>query len=97
MVPLEPIHFDFMQHGINQIAAKAARDGITATGHRYKPPTDPVGSGRLEHHRREAMERAWLAPGQSHSNLGGATTRRIVVPRAGNSSPHRENAPFGTL
>ena len=59
VVPLEPAHFDFMQHGINHIAAKAARDGITTMGHRYKPPTDPVGSGRPEHRRREARERAW--------------------------------------
>ena len=61
VVPLEPAHFDFMQHGINHIAAKAARDGITTMGHRYKPPPDPVGSGRPEHRRREAMERAWSA------------------------------------
>ena len=61
VVSLEPTHFDFMQHGINHIAAKAVRDGIATMGHRYKPPTDPVGSGRPEHRRREVMERAWSA------------------------------------
>ena len=61
VVPLEPTHFDFMQHGINYIAAKAAKDGIATMGHRYKPSPDPVGSGRPEHRYREAMERAWSA------------------------------------
>ena len=61
VVPLEPARFDFMLHGINHIAAKAARNGIATMGHRYKPSPDPVGSGRPEHRRREAMERAWSA------------------------------------
>ena len=61
VVLLEPTHFDFMQHVINHIAAKAARDGIATMGYRYKSLPDPVGSDRPEHRRREAMERAWLA------------------------------------
>ena len=37
VVPLEPAYFDFMQHGINHLAAKTARDGIATIGCRYKP------------------------------------------------------------
>ena len=61
VVPLEPARFDCMLHGINHIAAKAARDGIATMGYRYKSLPDPVGSDRPEHRRREAMERAWSA------------------------------------
>lgn len=57
VVPLEPAHFDFMQHGINHIAAKAARDGITTMGYRYKSPSDPAG-------RNTAAGKPWNGPGR---------------------------------
>ena len=53
-------HFDFMQHGLNHVAAYAAREGVTPMGGRYKPPQPP--SDHLsEPRRREAMERAAYA------------------------------------
>ena len=61
IVPLAPDHFDFMQHGVNHVAAHAARDGITPMGHRYHPPSPPSEPGPSERHRREAMERTWHA------------------------------------
>ena len=41
ITPLAADHFDFMQHGINHVAAYAARDGITPMGYRYRPPSEP--------------------------------------------------------
>ena len=35
---LDTAHFDFMQHGLNHVAAHAAREGVTPRGERYKPP-----------------------------------------------------------
>lgn len=54
---LDTAHFDFMQHGLNHVAAYAAREGVTSMGDRYKlpmPPPDHLSETR----RREAMERA---------------------------------------
>lgn len=42
-----------------------------------------------------ALVLAANTPEQSHSNLGGATVRKIVVSRVGNSLLHRENGPSG--
>lgn len=57
---LDTAHFDFMQHGLNHVAAYAAREGVTPMGDRYKPPKPP--SDHLsEPRRREAMERAAYA------------------------------------
>ena len=47
VVPLEPAHFDFMQHGINHIAAKAARDGVATIGCRHKLPSGSRGTGLI--------------------------------------------------
>ena len=59
---LTPSFFNFMQHGLNHVAAQATRDGITIMGFKFRPPSgehppDPSD----EHRRREAMERAWAA------------------------------------
>ena len=57
---LDTAHFDFMQHGLNHVAACAAREGVTSKGVRYKllkPLPDHVSEPR----RREAMERAAYA------------------------------------
>ena len=61
ITPLAADHFDFMQHGINHVAAHAAREGITPMGCRYRPPSEPQEPTLPEHHRRESMERAWHA------------------------------------
>ena len=57
---LDTAHFDFMQHGLNHMAAFAAREGVTSMGDRYKPPKPPP-DHRPETLRREAMERAAYA------------------------------------
>ena len=61
IVPLTAHHFDFMQHGLNDIAAKAAHDGITPMGNKYRPPSEPTEPGLSEQRRRESMERAFHA------------------------------------
>lgn len=55
--------FEFMQHGLNHVAAQAARDGVTTRGFRYRPPTggEQVPKPSDEHRSRETMERAWTA------------------------------------
>lgn len=55
--------FEFMQHGLNHVAAQAARDGITTMGFKYRPPTggEQAPNPSDEHRSREAMERAWTA------------------------------------
>lgn len=55
--------FEFMQHGLNHVAAQAARDGVTTRGFRYRPPTggEQTPNPSNEHRSREAMERAWTA------------------------------------
>ena len=55
--------FEFMQHGLNHVAAQAARDGITPMGFKYRPPTGgkQTPNPSDEHRSREAMERAWAA------------------------------------
>lgn len=55
--------FEFMQHGLNHVAAQAARDGVTTRGFRYRPPTggEQTPNPSDEHRSREAMERAWTA------------------------------------
>ena len=57
---LDTAHFDFMQHGLNHVAAHAAREGVTPMGDRYKPPK-PSPDHLPESLRREAMERAAYA------------------------------------
>ncbi len=57
IVPLAADHFAFMQHGINHVAAYAAREGITPMGYRYRPPSEPGEPSLPEHRRRESMER----------------------------------------
>ena len=57
---LDTAHFDFMQHGLNHVAAYAAREGVTPMGDRYKLPKPPPGH-LPETRRREAMERATYA------------------------------------
>ncbi len=57
---LDTAHFDFMQHGLNHVAAYAAREGVTSMGDRYKPPKPPP-DHLPEPRRREAMERAAYA------------------------------------
>lgn len=54
---LATAHFDFMQHGLNHVAAYAAREGVTPMGDRYKPPKPPP-DHLPEPRRREAMEQA---------------------------------------
>ena len=61
ITPLAADHFDFMQHGINHVAAHAAREGITPMGEFYRPPSEPGEPNLPEHRRRESMERAWHA------------------------------------
>lgn len=61
ITPLAADHFDFMQHGINHVAAYAARDGITPMGYRYRSLSEPGEPSLPEHRRRESMERAWHA------------------------------------
>ena len=56
IVPLAADHFAFMQYGLNHVAAHAAREGITPTGYRYRPPSEPGEPSLLEHHCRESME-----------------------------------------
>ena len=63
VTPLAADHFDFMQHGINHVAAHAARDGITPMGDFYRPPSEPREPTLPEHRRRESMERALSARG----------------------------------
>ena len=58
LVRLDPAHFDFMQHGLNHVAAQAAQDGITPMGHHYLRPQTPSEPAPTEQHRRESMERA---------------------------------------
>ncbi len=57
---LDTAHFDFMQHGLNHVAAHAAREGVTPRGDRYKPPKPPP-DHLPEPRRREAMEQAAYA------------------------------------
>ena len=57
---LDTAHFDFMQHGLNHVAAYAAREGITPKGDRYKRP-QPLPDHVSEPRRRESMERAVYA------------------------------------
>ncbi len=57
IVPLAADHFDFMQHGINHVAAQAAREGLTPMGFRYRPPSETGEPSLPEHRRRESMER----------------------------------------
>ena len=57
---LDTAHFDFMQHGLNHVAAHAAREGVTSTGHRYKPPKS-LPDHLPEPRRCEAMEQAAYA------------------------------------
>ena len=57
---LDTAHFDFMQHGLNHVAAYAAREGVTPMGDRYKLPKPPP-DHLPETRRREAMERAAYA------------------------------------
>ncbi|MXZ42504.1 MAG: HEPN domain-containing protein [Caldilineaceae bacterium SB0666_bin_21] len=56
IVPLAADHFAFMQHGLNHVAAHAAREGITPIGHRYRSPSEPGEPSLPEHRRRESME-----------------------------------------
>ena len=63
ITPLASDHFDFMQHGINHVAAHAAREGITPMGDVYRPPSEPREPTLPEHRRRESMERAFHAVG----------------------------------
>ena len=57
IVPLAADHFAFMQYGLNHVAAHAAREGITPTGYRYRPPSESGKPILPEHRRRESMER----------------------------------------
>lgn len=57
---LDTVHFDFMQHGLNHVAAYAAREGVTSMGDLYKLPK-PLPGHLSETRRREAMERATYA------------------------------------
>ena len=57
IVPLAADHFAFMQHGINHVAAHAAREGITPMGYRYRSPSEPGEPSLPEYRRRESMER----------------------------------------
>ena len=57
---LDTAHFDFMRHGLNHVAAYAAREGVTSMGDRYKLPKPPP-DHLPETRRREAMERAAYA------------------------------------
>ena len=63
-------HFDFMQHGINHVAAQAAREGNTPMGYRCQPPSEPRKPSLPEHHRRESMERAFHAVGRLNGLKG---------------------------
>ena len=75
---LDTAHFDFMQHGLNHVAAYAAREGVTPMGDHYKPPQPP--SDHLsEPRRREAMERATYAR-DHHLFLEGTIQRDISRP-----------------
>ena len=58
LVRLDPAHFNFMQHGLNHVAAQAAQDGITPMGYHYLRPQTPSEPAPTEQHRRESMERA---------------------------------------
>lgn len=58
LVRLDPAHFNFMQHGLNHVAAQAAQDGITPMGYHYLKPQTPSDPAPTEQHRRESMERA---------------------------------------
>ncbi|MCY3657589.1 MAG: nucleotidyltransferase domain-containing protein [Caldilineaceae bacterium] len=64
ITPLAADHFDFMQHGINHVAAYAAREGITPMGDVYRLPSEPGEPSLPEHRRRESMERASHAVGR---------------------------------
>jgi len=57
---LDTAHFDFMQYGLNHVAAHAAREGVTPMGEHYKPPK-PSPDHLPESLRREAMERTAYA------------------------------------
>ena len=64
IVPLTARHFDFAQHGINHIAAKVARDGVTPMGYKYRKsrsPAEPTEPGLSKQWRQESMERAFHA------------------------------------
>ena len=47
VVFLEPVHFDFMQHGGNLVAAMAIKDGLGTIGCPYKPPPRSLGVGLI--------------------------------------------------
>ena len=55
--------FEFMQHGLNHVAAQATRDGITPMGFKYRLPTsgEQTPNPSDEHRSREAMEQTWTA------------------------------------
>ncbi len=59
LVRLDPAHFNFMQHGLNHVAAEAAQDGITPMGFHYLRPPTPSEPTPTEQLRRESMERAF--------------------------------------
>ena len=57
LVVMSPAEFATMQFGLNHVAAKAARDGVTPMGFNYQPPAGG-GAPPSSLHRRESMERA---------------------------------------